>query len=265
MVELQRALSSLHLSDTKSLPSASLPSAVQHRYAARLRFSTDETIFSTDTLDGWLQPESSHYAGLMVKRPSHGRWDCYQSIIDEAAEARFGNARTLSTEALNGDPVHVRKQIGLLLEKAALPADLSQQIACDACNLGAVLGAMCGTLTRVLEIKLEVFGENSCNRWHRDNYAGRAIVSYTGAMGTQYTSDENVDFWELEHRGVNEHIIHDAGEICAAEVGDVLFMKGLRYPGAGAKGLTHKSPEKRYHADGRVVNRLVLKVDVPRD
>ena len=79
----------------------------------------------------------------MVKRPSHGRWDCYQSIIDEAAEARFGNARTLSTEALNGDPVHVRKQIGLLLEKAALPADLSQQIARDACNLGAVLGAMC--------------------------------------------------------------------------------------------------------------------------
>ena len=62
-----------------------------------------------------------------------------------------------------------------------------------------------------------------------------------------------------------QHIIHDAGEICAAEVGDVLFMKGLRYPGAGAKGLTHKSPEKRYHADGRVVNRLVLKVDVPRD
>ena len=139
----------------------------------------------------------------MVKRPSHGRWDCYQSIIDEAAEARFGNARTLSTEALNGDPVHVRKQIGLLLEKAALPADLSQQIARDACNLGAVLGAMCGTLTRVLEIKLEVFGENSCNRWHRDNYAGRAIVSYTGAMGTQFTSDENVDFWELEHCGVN--------------------------------------------------------------
>ena len=124
---------------------------------------------------------------------------------------------------------------------------------------------MCGTLTRVLEIKLEVFGENSCNRWHRDNYAGRAIVSYTGAMGTQFTSDENVDFWELEHRGVNEHIIHDAGDICAAEVGDLLFMKGLRYPGAGAKGLTHKSPEKRYHADGRVVNRLVLKVDVPRD
>ena len=27
-------------------------------------------------------------------------------------------------------------------------------------------------------------------------------------------------------------------------------------------GLVHRSPEKRYHANGRVVNRLVLKVDV---
>ena len=32
---------------------------------------------------------------------------------------------------------------------------------------------------------------------------------------------------------------------------------------AGAKGLVHKSPPVRYHEDGLVVNRLVLKVDVP--
>ena len=36
---------------------------------------------------------------------------------------------------------------------------------------------------RELEFKLEVFGENSCSRWHQDKYAGRAIVSYTGHVG----------------------------------------------------------------------------------
>lgn len=30
----------------------------------------------------------------------------------------------------------------------------------------------------------------------------------------------------------------------------------------GAVGLVHKSPEKRFHDDGRVLNRLMLKVDV---
>ena len=50
--------------------------------------------------------------------------------------------------------------------------------------------------------------------------------------------------------------------MCAVEVGDIFFMKGRTWPGGG-RGLIHKSPEPRYHPDGRVVNRLVLKVDVP--
>ena len=45
-----------------------------------------------------------------------------------------------------------------------------------------VVGAMC-PFARELEFKLEVFGENSCSRWHQDKYAGRAIVSYTGHVG----------------------------------------------------------------------------------
>ena len=39
-------------------------------------------------------------------------------------------------------------------------------------------------------------------------------------------------------------------------------MKGAHYvPVHGAKGLVHKSPPKTYHADGRIVNRLALKID----
>ena len=80
-------------------------------------------------------------------------------------------------------------------------------------------------------------------------------------MGTQFTSDENVDFWEMKNCGNNDCIIRDQTQTCAVNVGDILFMKGATFP-AGAKGLVHKSPTVRYHEDGRVVNRLVLKMDV---
>ena len=86
-------------------------------------------------------------------------------------------------------------------------------------------------------------------------------MSYTGSVGTEYTSDANVDFWQLRHGGDNQSIIRDADKVSAVEVGDILFMKGKLFPTA-PNGLVHKAPEKRYHDDGSVINRLLLKVDV---
>jgi len=71
-----------------------------------------------------------------------------------------------------------------------------------------------------------------------------------------------VNFWELEHKGTNERIIRDISEIHSAGVGDILFIKGVKYPDP-VKGLIHRSPEAQYHDSGLVRNRLVLKVDVP--
>jgi hypothetical protein len=92
----------------------------------------------------------------------------------------------------------------------------------------------------------KVIGNNVCGRWHRDNYVGRAIVSYTGGTGTLYTSDANVNFWELHNCGVNEHIIRDQRDIRSVAVGDILFIKGAKFA-TGAHSLIHKSAEKRYH------------------
>lgn len=147
-----------------------------------------------------------------------------------------------------------------LLSTAGLPDGLSKQIFCDALSIGKSVGALCPS-ARELEVKLEIFGENSCKRWHQDNYMGRAIVSYTGRIGTEYTGDANVDFWELRNCGNNQCIIKDENNINAVCVGDILFIKGLKYP-VGANGLVHKSPAATYHPDGRIVNRLCLKVDV---
>ena len=42
----------------------------------------------------------------------------------------------------------------------------------------------------------------------------------------------------------------------------MLFIKGTLFPW-GSNGLVHKAPEKRYHSNGNIINRLVLKIDVP--
>ena len=42
----------------------------------------------------------------------------------------------------------------------------------------------------------------------------------------------------------------------------MIFIKGTKFPGVSGSGLVHRSPDKRFHEDGRIVNRLVLKVDV---
>ena len=99
-----------------------------------------------------------------------------------------------------------------------------------------------------------------CN-YDTDKFVGRAIVSYTGTEGTEFAGDSNVNLWELENGGSNDRIIRNVDEVESVGVGDILFIKGSEFP-HGEAGLVHKSPEKRYHEDGRVVNRLLLKVDV---
>jgi hypothetical protein len=74
-------------------------------------------------------------------------------------------------------------------------------------------------------------------------------------------ADSNVDFWELENCGNNDCIIRDKSQVYHANVGDFVMIKGSRFPG-NAKGLVHKSPEVKYHANGEVQARLVLKVDI---
>merc|ERR1712107_858794 len=115
--------------------------------------------------------------------------------------------------------------------------------------------------TETIVIKLDIMGENCCARWHQDSYTGRAIVSYN-CIGTEYAPDANVDFWELENCGNNKCIIKDPSNTFFAGIGDFLFMKGKTFPSIDG-GLVHRSPDIQYHADGKVKNRLLLKVDLP--
>lgn len=212
---------------------------------------------------------SSHvqYQGLLVRRPqlcSH--WDMQADIDDASNSGRFGTkGEKIAKDVMNGERQKLLNSLQVaadeVLAQAALPANLSQQINTDICSIGLVAGQMC-PLSSKLQVKLEILGDNVCSRWHQDNYVGRAIVTYN-SHATEYTADSNVDFWELENCGNNQHVIRDTNEVQHVEVGDVLFIKGKQFPGSTA--LVHKSPEKQYHEDGRVINRLVLKVDVPTE
>ena len=229
--------------------------------------TTHSPLFVTPALAAWADTvQHTAYNGLLVRRPFHGQWDTCQVAIDACLER--------DNLGLHGDPdsialtrvkltenlaVELVDAVGNLLRTAALPPLLSQQIFKDACDIGRVVASMCSS-AYALEIKLEIAGANTCKRWHQDHFVGRALVSYTGVVGTEYTRDENVNFWELNNCGNADHILRTADDIAAISVGDILFIKGKKYDREHA--LVHRSPPPRFHPDGRVLNRLLLKVDV---
>lgn len=256
-----------------------LPALFAHATAFNMRPAHSTALFVTDSLDGWLKPESHKYKGLLLRRTINawddGKIDGFGGIA--LAGSRIGGGSTLRTtvelkrnfetrlsesvdELESNLETRLSESVDELLGVASLPEALSEQIRSDACSIGCTVGSMCPT-ARELELNLEIIGENTCARWHKDAFMGRAIVSYTGAVGTEYSHDSNVDLWELHNGGTNDRIILDEEDVESVSVGDILFIKGSRFP-YGEAGLVHKSPARRYHKDGRIVNRLLLKVDV---
>merc|ERR1712070_1255722 len=139
-----------------------------------------------------------------------------------------------------------------------LPLDVGSQIVQDYERIGLAVAKL--DPSSRIAIKLDIMGKNSCRRWHRDHYKGRAVVSYN-SCATEYIDHQYVDFWELENCGNDACIISDPPQIIAADLGDVLFMKGLTFP-SDQSGLVHRSPPRRFHQDGSDAHRLLLKVDL---
>ena len=221
-------------------------------------------VYESDGLAGWLRPETVKYDGLLVRRPFDGAWDRYTRDVDEA-RSRWRqdgtNSAALTVQASAASARQFSLAVDKLLETAALPSPLSAQIREDACSLGDTWRLLCPELER-FDVHLEIFGENTCARWHVDHFVGRAIITYTGGAATDYTSQDNVNFEALTCCGKSEHCIYNASQVQQAAIGDMLLLKGTKYPDV-SHALVHKSPEKQYDGEGNIINRLVLKVDVP--
>jgi hypothetical protein len=201
--------------------------------------------------------------------PRAPTWGDLQPSVDALAESGVlgrNNAMEQKVQTVEQLGSHqlfeeeLRKKAQCLVERATsggLPTEVGFLIMDDFQQLGSVLTKLVPAAE--MWMKLEIVGEGACSRWHRDYYKGRAIVSYN-LCGTEYVGHQHVDFWELDNCGNNDCVVSDSSQVHAADVGGLLFMKGALYP-SGEKGLVHKSPEKRKHAHGKVMNRLVLKVD----
>ncbi len=53
-----------------------------------------KAVFVSDSLEGWCDPASEDYDGLLVKRQRSGEWDGFARDVDEAIE-RFGDGNAL--------------------------------------------------------------------------------------------------------------------------------------------------------------------------
>ena len=178
------------------------------------------------------------------------------TVFRSAAEQLLGSLANSFVQRSNSESSGVSSEVQ---ETNPLPQDLRALIVEDAAKIGGQLVSMMPKVP-MFGIALCLFGENVCPKWHVDNYFGRAIVTYNG-NGTEYTSRSNVDSWELENSfwGKCDKIILDHSRTSQASVGDILFMKGKSFE--GSKGLVHKSPLPVHDAAGKVLDRVILKVD----
>ena len=111
-----------------------------------------------------------------------------------------------------------------------------------------------------------------CSRWHQDWYAGRFVISYTGAS-TWVVEDKDARLNMIEDSaGLPDNIadpliVPDFDSIIMPGKNSVVLMKGNTWPGIeysrNAMGLCHKAPTMKSDAQGQPLQkRLMLKVDL---
>lgn len=222
------------------------------------------TMLTCSSLSQWFTAEADRHQGLRVARPMNpAQW---QPLADHlwrtSTREQIGDG--LSYEVVDLSPlageaaVQNRLRASALAVTKNLPPALADIVSNDAQSLADATRKLVPQAKEIV-MKLELFGTSTCARWHQDNYVCRALVSYN-CSGTDYTADSNVDFKELFYCGNNDCIIRDKARIRNVSPGDLVFIKGTKFPGQ-AQGLVHKSADVRHHADGMVQSRLLLKVD----
>jgi len=179
----------------------------------------------------------------------------HELTIEEEIHRGQGSEQHLEVEL-----TQKARRLVAVVTNAGLPKKMGNILQEDFRRIGMVLAKLVPSAKMVL--RLDLMGENGCKRWHQDQYTGRAVVSYN-CCATEFVDHKHVNFWEMKNCGNNDHIIRDISQICTADVGDILFMKGTTFPSVQS-GLVHRSPDPRLDVNGKVMNRLLLKVDLLR-
>ena len=242
-----------------------------HRY----RRGPDGSILILDPAAGLdiSQTSAPYVKGVIAKRPLPPHM---QSLFQQFANAQtpcgggpaaFRYQRCCSMEQPSPGTTLPSLHTALSALIRGLPHTLAPIIAEDAVAITRWLVALTGAPEVTLQ--LEVVGWNKCGRWHQDNYVGRVAVTYgDGVPGTWFVDDSNVNFRALEQGGLDaDNIVREPSRTWQAEAGDICLIKGQKWgglrptPGAAKWGAVHRSPDVALYPDGRLPNRLLLKVD----
>jgi len=235
------------------------------------------TVLITKSCKEWCLPETENFKGLIVERskfcPDDGKQ--YHALVKEIANLEsvkradkdVGQIWT-NVEKIKTDLPEVEKLIRentkrlvapmLSIESREEASKLADKIIQDAVDIAINL-VKGHPDVKDLVLRLEVIGENRCFRWHRDDYVGRAIVTYNGP-GTDYLEDENINWENMKSADKNDQTPIDPSLKRQIKAGDMMFMRGCQ---SKAGGLVHRSPMPIFWPDEAVIDRLILKVDIP--
>lgn len=106
-----------------------------------------------------------------------------------------------------------------------------------------------------VRIQLEVLDHQPCPLFHVDNHVLRMLCSYAGP-GTEYVDERHLNRERLSQND-NDGVLGGHPPLFT-ETGQVILMKGARYPSANQYGAVHRSPPA---SPGR--QRLSLRLDCP--
>lgn len=112
-----------------------------------------------------------------------------------------------------------------------------------------------------VNLKLECFAGNLCERFHADRVPLRLVCSYAGP-GTEWLADEEINRDRLgpragEMRDEKSGLLREGAVIRQLERFTVGLMKGDCWPGNLGKGLVHRSP----HVRETGLRRVLFKID----
>lgn len=125
---------------------------------------------------------------------------------------------------------------GRTLAPAALPDHPVRQPLLDDIGLcGELLCDLTGSPH--FGLRIEVLFGAMCPRWHVDQVGLRLLVTLRGPA-TEWLDEAGADRSQLG----SERVMRDATGIRRASAGDILLLKGERWPGNAGRGVIHRSP-----------------------
>ena len=152
---------------------------------------------------------------------------------------------------------------------AGLPETFRDAVRSDAESISALLLRLCPA-AHCLTLHVDIIGFNACQRWHEDNYIGRATITYCGP-GTWMVDDASVQYDQFKTtvgfptEKSDPLIVPRFEDIHRAPANGVALIKGKQWPGIRGSGLIHKSPNVPYENGRPVLKRLLLKVDLSNE